>query len=312
MTFRHLAYGLATFIPGVARLPVGQGGGGTQSAPYCYSVWMRHLVLAARHGAGGVPRVVAELGPGNSLGIGIAALLSGVERYEAFDVVAHASAQGNLAVFEELLALFQARAPIPHEGVHAKVNPPLDDYAYPAALLEPLRAGALAPDRLRRLRESLRDPAAPGSLIRYRAPWFDAGAAEAHSVDLIFSQAVLEHVDDLDTTYAAMRRWLRPGGMVSHQVDFRSHGTSSRWNGQWGHSELVWKLYRGKRAFLLNRAPVSAHIALLAREGLRVVCDERQRQPSALPREALAPRFRALTDDDLTTAGAFLQAVAPA
>ena len=47
------------------------GGGKTQNARYCYSVWMRHLVSACA--TGGVPKVVAEIGPGRSVGCGIAA-----------------------------------------------------------------------------------------------------------------------------------------------------------------------------------------------------------------------------------------------
>ena len=60
-----------------------------------------------------LPGVVAELGPGNSLGIGLSTLLSGADRYHAFDVVPHAQVNHNLAVLDELIALFKARADIP-------------------------------------------------------------------------------------------------------------------------------------------------------------------------------------------------------
>ena len=86
LTAKALLSGLATWLPGY---PVMRRTGGTDSARYCYSVWLRHLVLL--HASGRmrhrVPRVVAELGPGDSIGIGIAALLSGAEKYYAFDVV---------------------------------------------------------------------------------------------------------------------------------------------------------------------------------------------------------------------------------
>src|SRR5437763_1374444 len=64
----QLLYGIATFIPGVAAV-FGRGGGDTSSARYCYSVWLRHLVVAAANGFKVPPRVVAELGPGDSLGL---------------------------------------------------------------------------------------------------------------------------------------------------------------------------------------------------------------------------------------------------
>ena len=62
--------------------------------------------------------------------------------------------------------------------------------------------------------------------LRYAAPWRDASVMQPGSLDLIFSQAVMEHVDDLPATYAACRDWLRPGGLMSHQIDFRCHGTA--------------------------------------------------------------------------------------
>ncbi len=44
------------------------------------------------------------------------------------------------------------------------------------------------------------------------------------SVDVIISRAVLEHVFDLDTAFAAMHRLLKPGGRMAHKVDLRDHG----------------------------------------------------------------------------------------
>ena len=42
---------------------------------------------------------------------------------------------------------------------------------------------------------------------------------QKESVDMIYSQAVLEHVDELPGVYGAMRRWLQANGVMSHQID---------------------------------------------------------------------------------------------
>src|SRR5205814_6514493 len=131
----QLLYGIATFIPGVGAV-FGRGAGGTSSPRYCYSVWLRHLVSSAAHGLKVPPRVVAELGPGNSLGIGLSALLSGAERYHAFDVVPHAQVKRNLAVLDELIALFEKRADIPGPDEFPQVHPLLSSYAFPRRLLD--------------------------------------------------------------------------------------------------------------------------------------------------------------------------------
>jgi len=305
----QLLYGIATFIPGVAAI-FGRGGGDTQSARYCYSVWLRHLVTAFGSGMKTHPRVVAELGPGDSLGVGLAALVSGAESYHAFDVVRHANVKRNLAVLDELVALFRARADIPGEAEFPEVQPLLPSYAFPHHVLgEEQLAAALADERLARVRASVAHQNTPGSMIDYRTRWFDDQAIERDSIDLLFSQAVLEHVDELTGSYRAMRLWIKPDGVISHQIDFRCHNTARIWNGHWKYSDFVWTLIRGRRSYLLNREPYSTHLRLLAENGFAFVGGQTTKSESHLARADLAPRFRHLTDQDLVTSSALIQAV---
>jgi len=305
----QLLYGIATFIPGVAAV-FGRGAGDTSSARYCYTVWLRHLVTAAANGLEVPPLSVAELGPGDTLGIGLAALLSGAERYHAFDVVEHAQVKRNLAVLDELIEMFRARAAIPGPEEFPQVHPVLASYAFPHHVLGDERlAATLDADRLARIRASVRHQNRPGSMIDYRTRWLDDRAIERGSIDLLVSQAVLEHIDDLPRTYRAMRLWLKPGGFISHDVDFRAHSTARFWNGHWKYSDFVWKLIRGRRSYLLNREPYSTHLRLLAENGFTAVGGQATRADPVIARERLAPRFRHLTDQDLTTPTAVIQAV---
>src|SRR5260370_28824009 len=114
--------GRATYIPGLRGL-TGRWTGGTVSARYCYSVWLRHLSILQRSGLPTAFKTMVELGPGDSLGIGLAALLSGVERYIALDVIQYPSDAQNLRIFGELIALFKDRAPIPDEAEFPPVLP---------------------------------------------------------------------------------------------------------------------------------------------------------------------------------------------
>jgi SAM-dependent methyltransferase len=305
MNAGKLALGVATFIPGVAawnrrRLK----SGGTDSARYCYSVWLRHLVMSADNGlCSRTPGSLAELGPGDSIGIGLAALLSGANRYVGLDVLPQASLENNRAVFEELVQLFRSRAPIPDDSEFPAVIPKLRSYAFPGV--------ASCPDsaRIDRIRTSICSPGGAGSMIRYTAPWSEADRIEPASVDMILSQAVMQHVDDLPGAYAAMRTWLAPGGWLSHSIDFGSHGLAREWNGHWAYKDWSWSLLRGKRPYLINRAPYSAHCQLLDACGFSVTFRQLSQGP-AIERRRLAPRFRKLTDTDLTTPSAFLQATA--
>lgn len=44
------------------------------------------------------------------------------------------------------------------------------------------------------------------------------------SFDLVYSNAVLEHIDDIDTAMAVMPQLLATGGSMIHSIDFKDHG----------------------------------------------------------------------------------------
>src|SRR4030095_16002954 len=129
------------------------------------------------------------------------------------------------------------------------------------------------------------------NLITYRAPWDSPDVIVHNSLDLIFSQAVLEHVDRLDETYLAMSTWLKPGGYASHVIDFGAHHLSPFWNGHWAYHDFEWHLVRGGREYLLNRKPLSAHLDCARNAGFEVVQVLRNYDDRGLPQDRLAPRF---------------------
>ena len=269
---KQVAFGLATYVPGV--VPLWQRAlyrfqfPGAMSARYCYSVWLRHLVIAHQNGLGTQPNVVAELGPGNSLGVGAAALISGSRQYVGLDIVQYASDERTLTVFDELVRLFRAKADIPGVDEFPEVKPYLDNYAFPFHILTNERlAAALKEDRIASLRDALATlnaKSGPEAPFRYLVPWDDDACLETESADMILSQAVLEHVDQLASTYRSMHRMLKPDGFLSHQIDYRAHGTASKWNGHWAYADLTWKVIRGGQTYVINRQPHSAHISQLA------------------------------------------------
>ncbi len=300
--------GLASALPG--RRLGGRNAGGPGSARYCYSVWLRHLVIARRSGV--VPDIgtVLEIGPGGSLGVGLAALLSGAESCVAVDAVRHTSPEENLPILEEMAELLARRAPVPDDDEFPDIQPQLESYAFPAGLVE---EGVLNPDAgiaaLPAIRDSLLHPAADDPrMIRIVArPGTPSGNIQG-MVSLLLSQAALEHVDDLDGMYGAMRGWLRPGGAMIHTIDYRCHSLASRWNAHWTYSDLAWKAIRGRRPYLINREPHSTHLRLLERHGFALASEITVPEPSAIARRELAGRFRNLSDADLTTSVAHIVA----
>ena len=128
------------------------------------------------------------------------------------------------------------------------------------------------------------------------------------TVDLILSQSVLEHVVDLENTYRSSYLWLRPKGMMSHQIDYTSHKLSKRWNGFRKYSELMWKLINGKRTFLINRQPHSVHRNLLIKNNFEIKCELKNYRNGGIRRKELSEFWKDISDDDLNCSGAFIQA----
>jgi SAM-dependent methyltransferase len=286
----------------------------TESSRYCYSVWLRHLVMAYENKlTQSLPGIVAELGPGKSLGTLLAALISSAHTCYAFDVVQHFGKKRNLKVFDELIDLFSRRENIPDENELPRVKPFLKSYRFPSYILTDAHLKEmLDQDRLNNIRNSLTYMGSEKTNnvhISYRIPWDGSHVLAESSVDMIYSQAVMEHVDDAGFAYETMYRWLRNGGFVSHQIDFKCHSTAAEWNGHWRYSDRVWKLIRGCRRYFINRLPHSAHIRLLEQNGFEVANDIRVEGRGGVKRSQLAKEFRCLCDEDLKTSGAFIQAV---
>lgn len=270
---------------------------GTISATSCYSIFLRHMSLLGSVGIKEVPKIVAELGPGSSFGTGFAALLAGAEKYCALDVIDFSNAEVNFAVFDEIVTLYRRKAPIPSSGVHSRRFPELDHYDFPHFIgFEPdsafeKRAAAIRKDIALK----------GGTFVQVAAPWTELSVLTPGSVDWIFSQSVLEHVDDLADAYVSMSRWLRPGGYMSHLIDFSSHDLFQDWNGHWAVSERMWHVIRGKRPYLINRQPYAYHQKLAADCGFTTIAERRAKRFDGLIPTEFSSKFRSITDEDART-----------
>jgi hypothetical protein len=271
---------------------------------------MRHLVMAGRAGLDTDPRTVAELGPGDSMGIGLSALISGADHYYALDAKPHVVAALNRSVCEELIGFFERRMPIPDALEFPLTAPRLDSYEFPSDILTEARlARTLAPRRLDLIRRAVAGQSVTNReiTIAYMAPWDDDAVIRPGEVDMVLSQAVLEHVEHVPETYKALRRWISPRGFMSHSIDFKSHGVAREWNGHWTIPAALWRVVRGNRPYLLNRLPLSRHVAAI-KDARFAVVRSFVREMDPLPRVELAPDFTYLTDTDLSASGVFVQA----
>lgn len=209
----YLAKGILTYVPYLNSLRIRRiRMGATASADYCYGVWRnRHLAALKRHGFDVAGSAIAELGPGDTIGTGLAALLSGAGSYIGIDVIPSRIPMDLEAMLAELIALYQKHG----ETIF----------------------------NAEQIRREIAQGLQTSHMIRYITCGIETAAIAEAPLDLVFSQSVLEYVE-LETIYRMMFSWLRPGGYCSHRIDFSSHKLSPYWNGHWAYTPLEWQLAR--------------------------------------------------------------------
>ena len=311
-TIRKILGGFKSYIPGGVSFHANSV---DDLARYCYTIWLRHLSILYKNGFTKIPNTIAELGPGDSIGTGLAGLVCGSKKFYALDVVKHTNIENNISVFDELVTLFAKRSAMPDDNEFPRVLPRLASYNFPSDIftnnnLEKL----LDKSRIQCLRNELVDMEKQKNSIQYMCPWNDSKIIENNSVDMIFSQAVLEHVKDLKHTYDAMYKWVKKGGCISNQIDFESHGLSDEWNGHWSFSDLTWKLIKGNRPYLINREPISKHLEAAQDAGFEIILVlpvktfPSDTYTGTMERDKLAKKFRNMSEEDFTTTSAYILA----
>lgn len=75
------------------------------------------------------------------------------------------------------------------------------------------------------------------------------------SVDFIFSNAVMEHVSDVEVAFAEMNRLLKPGSYMAHNVDLRVHGPIKKTSplAHLQYADWEWKLLTARKMSYINR-----------------------------------------------------------
>lgn len=121
------------------------------------------------------------------------------------------------------------------------------------------------------------------------------------SVDFLFSHAVLEHIrfHEFDDLVGEMRRLLKPGGIVSHMIDFRDHLQESLNSYRFSHGLWESRLMASS-GFYTNRIPWPSMRSRFAGAGFNVSVISTKHWP-VLPikQSAMAEPFRSMPPEEL-------------
>jgi SAM-dependent methyltransferase len=232
-------------------------------------------------------RRVLECGPGDSLGVGVLALAKGAASYCAIDRFAVSFEPGReSAIFRELLS-------------------------------------SLPPEEKRRVEEVIAPDAGRYRPRSDRLRYFNSIPLEEASrrfakgsFDVIFSNAVLEHVGDVASSLRSMRELLAPGGVMAHDVDLRSHQNFEKHELHFlEYSPALWRAMTSNTGEP-NRVRLPEYCRILGDLGfVDVAIAVKSRFDPDLVRRVrprLARPFRELSEDDLSVAVFLVTARAPA
>lgn len=287
------------------------GSGGTFSSEYCYSVWLRHLVQLKESGliqSINDIKSLAEIGPGDSLGIGMAAMYGGVDTYYAFDMIKHTNIEMNSAINHQLLKFYQDQKEIPNGTYQLRnTNPVLSNYQFPASLLN--FDLSYYQQRNQYIQTNIELLESNNSNISYVVPWMGKKQNHVKDIDMIISQAVMEHVDDIEFAYGEMYRWLKKGGIISHQIDFKAHEITKEWDGHFYLNQGIWNVLAHGRKYPINRLPFSAHISAIQNAGFAIKNIIPVINKNNFPDKSSRVKGINFQKDDFITSSALIQAI---
>jgi SAM-dependent methyltransferase len=244
--------------------------GAMDTPAYALDIFKKHY--AASGFATLCGRTVVELGPGNSLLTGLYARSFGAARTWLVDIEELATQDtGIFAQAEKLLC--ELSLPVPGVAKTSSIS---------------------------------------GALERLNTVYLTQGLASLQTipdgeVDLLFSQAVLEHIRRADFARIAkeMRRVLKPDGVASHMIDFRDHlqnGLNNlRFSGQIWESEFM-----ARSGFYTNRLNWPAMERLFREAGFCVELRSFDIWPKGLPtrQRSMALPYKNMPPEELMVMGA--------
>jgi SAM-dependent methyltransferase len=213
--------------------------------------------------------------------------LAGAARVHTYDIVRH--------VTPEMVSALASRLRL-HLGTLATSSGLAEDTI--AAELDSFRAALERGDDL---------GTASGGVIDYRVGDASRTGLPDGSVDMVFSNSVLEHIPQpvLEALFAEAMRVLRPGGIVFHSVNCGDHyayfdSSISQLN-YLRYSDREWNLMWNNRFHYQNRLRAKEFTAMAQRAGFTIELDASKVWPQRLAELAaieVAPEFARYTREE--------------
>jgi len=258
--------GAFTFFPGVSffyRKRKKKSNHSGASAHFCYTFWLSMLIYFKEKGIMPCTERIGELGNGGSFGIGMCAILSGTKEYFALEIEEVFNEEQNIQILEELVLLFKNKTPITY--TYDVINFKIHSREFPEDLIIPIY---LKNDVIDNIKADIKSRFINSREIKFIKNWHEKTSL---NLDFIFSRAVLEHVENLESVYHAIYHHLKPNSLMFHDVEFHSHGVTKSLDGHYNLNPMLWKIIYGRREYFLNRCLPETHLKYISELGFDIL-----------------------------------------
>lgn len=243
-----------------------KSGTSPSSGSYYFNIYSSHKEKLIQAGFDFPGETIGEFGPGDTLGVGICALLDGFNKYIALDTIRHVNLNKNMQAYLEIVNFYNVNN-----------------------------------DQIVSIENELKNLPDGSKKIKYYVPWNLDNIIVENSTDLIISNAVLEHVLDLDNIYKIMYKWLKPGGYISHVIDYGAHEYSDNWYEHLYVSDSYWRFLMHGRMYPINRVSHSYHLNKISEAGFTILISERNKDTKADALKINKSICKFFNEDDLCT-----------
>lgn len=226
--------------------------GGTSDPNYIYSLFLR--TFDKYYGINqNIPRHVLEVGCGDSNVVALLWLLIGSESVVSIDAFNYLKKRELFSLFEKSSDLLISKS-----FCQLNINPKLKLDVYDN-LWNVLPSSDILLSRKKLILEEIENylNGTSSTLFTYD-PSYTCNSVYPFKFDFIFSQAVFEHVENPTEVLAFLHNNLSGSGIMYTDVDFKSHGVSTLFNGHYILSESEYRLISSPFVFrYINRLPPS-------------------------------------------------------
>jgi len=225
---------------------------GTSDGFYCFSLFVKLFYYSDKHLDPNRQNSILEVGCGDTFVTSCLFYFCGYKSIYAVDGFKYLNKQKTISALDQAIKLLREQSKIV-----LNFNPKVNEQVF-ERLYNVIPSGNDFEIMAKDLKNAVEDYFdGRVSFINYMAP-YELNYKFNVKFDFIFSQAVLEHVFPLESTLSFFKKNLSEGGIMYHNIDFKSHGFSTLFNGHYLMNDKEFKRLSSPFVFrMINRFPPS-------------------------------------------------------